>query len=199
MIATLKNLHCVEIFSCWRWIDSLLVQLRTELIAPDSLLTNVIVSIVWDIYYLMGHRVQSNAEVHRHGIFALCCTTTKLTTREGSPERPIDGTWETTGRTFYHTSEPIRVFAATFSRLKAQSFPQLSPFLFARLPLVVLRAAWSCCLFFFCRCICGGCSWLWSPCQLRWLQTFSLEGCHEESALFLCRDLNKIFTKYQNT
>lgn len=121
----------------------------------------------------------------------MCCTTTKLTTRKGSPKRPMDGTWETTGRTFYHTSEPIRVFAATFSRLKAQSFPQLSPFLFVWLPLVVLRAAWSSCFFFFCLCICGGCSWLWSPCQLRWLQTFSLEGCHKESALFLCRDLNK--------
>lgn len=59
MIATLKNLHCVGIFSCWRWIDSLLVQLRTELIAPDSLLTNVIVPIVWNIYYLMGHSSSS--------------------------------------------------------------------------------------------------------------------------------------------
>lgn len=78
-----------------------------------------------------------------------------------------------------------------FIVMSSLHYQQLSPFLFVWLPLVVFRAAWSCCFFFFCLCICGGCSWLWSPCQLRWLQTFSLEGCHEESALFLCRDLNK--------
>lgn len=51
MIATLKNLRCVEIFSCWRWIDSLLSQVRTKLIAPDSLLKNAVVPRVWNIYF----------------------------------------------------------------------------------------------------------------------------------------------------